>query len=359
MSVRVLRTLSEVDEVTESWAALADASASRHYVQPYWALSWWKHLGNGELHVAVAESKGQLLALAPLYRSRRLGVDTLRFLGSDMLGVSEVLVAAGEEQAGRELWTNLLDEPRTMLDLHQYRLAGPGIDALRHVGDRAWRAELGPAGPFVTIDGSWDDYWQSRRRSFRRELDRMDRLAEREGMPYRIEVAFDRDDVDKRLPDVTEVFDIAERARPRTHFFAGAYRPFTVDILHRAAELSRLALFVLYLGDRPVATSFTFRSNNLISGGGLRFDPSFSRFTPGQVLFRHVLGHAFSSGCTEFDFGPRDAPYKREWSTGAYDTLEVSAFSSPSVRALHLAKSALKSSGVVDRLSSSGLLRRS
>jgi len=350
MSVRVLRTPGEAWEVAEAWAALADEAGARHYVQPYWTLPWWSHLGEGELHVVAVESGGGLAALAPLYRTRRLGLNMLRFLGSDMLGVSEVLVAPDRPDAGRELWEFLLGQPRTMLDLHQYRLAGAGLDALRSIDARGWRAELGPAGPYVTIDRPWEEYWQGRSRSFRRELDRKERVAEREGHEFRLEVAFDRDEVDKRLADVTELFDIAERARPRTHFFAGAYRPFTVEILHRAAERSRLALFVLYLSDRPIATSFTFRGGTLVSGGGLRIDPSYSRMSPGHVLFRHVIGHAFATGCTEFDFGPRDAPYKREWSTGAYDTLEVTAYSSTSVRALHLARALVRSSGLADRL---------
>jgi CelD/BcsL family acetyltransferase involved in cellulose biosynthesis len=153
----------------------------------------------------------------------------------------------------------------------------------------------------------------------------------------RLEVAFDQKEVIKLLPDVTEIFDVASRGQPRLHFLAGAQRLFTIDMLERAAEQSRLALFVLYLGDTPVSTSFTFRRGGLMGGGGLRFDPAFGKFSPGQLLFRRILEYAFANGCSVFDFAPRDAPYKREWSTGAYDTVEISAFSSEFVHTLRIA----------------------
>jgi CelD/BcsL family acetyltransferase involved in cellulose biosynthesis len=189
--------------------------------------------------------------------------------------------------------------------------------------------------------GSWDDFWHGRRTKFRKELERTERVAEREGIPVRVELATDAEGIERLVPDVSAVFDAAGRSQIRMAMLSGIYRPFTLEVFHDAAELQRLGLFVLYLGDSPVATQFTLRAKTIMGGGGLRFDPAFGRFSPGQLLFRHVLEWAFSSGCDEFDFGPRDAPYKREWSTGAYDTVDITAFSSESIHAMHRAKAAV------------------
>lgn len=341
MTVEVLRSLSEVRDVTEPWVALADAADARHNMQPYWCLPWWSQEGSGELHVVVVKSGGELIALAPLYRTRRLGIDTLRFLGSHMLGVGEVVVAPGQEAAGEELWAFLLKRPRCVVDLRHHRLPSRGFDALRRIDRRLWSAELGPASPHVLIADSWDDFWNQRRTKFRRELERTVRVAEREGIPVRVELATDTDDIERLLPDMSAVFDAAERTRTRLAMLSGVYRPFTLEVFRGAAERRRLALFVLYLGDSPAATQFTLRGKTIMGGGGLRFDPAYARFSPGQLLFRYVLEYAFSSGCTEFDFGPKDAPYKRQWSTGAYDTVEITAFSSESIHTMHRAKSAV------------------
>jgi len=350
MAVQVLRSPSEMGDLPERWAALADTAGARHYAQPFWSLAWWRHLGHGELHVAVVESGGRPVALAPLYRQRRFGVDTLRFLGSDILGVSEVLVAPGHDAAADELWAFLLDRSRSVLDLRHHRFAGGGIDSLRRAENHAWQARLGPASPLVDIAGSWEDYWRSRREKFRDEIQRRRRVAEREKVPARVEIVVEPGDIEKRLPEMTAVFDAAERAQPKLHFLAGAYRPFTVDMLQRAAELSRLALFVLYFGDRPAATSFTFRSATRMSGGGSRFDPAFRKLSPGHLLWYAKLEYAFATGCTEFDLGAGDMPYKREWSTESYDTLDITAFSSRTVHGFHAAETEFASSRLVRKV---------
>jgi CelD/BcsL family acetyltransferase involved in cellulose biosynthesis len=92
MTVQVLRSLSEARAITEPWVALADAAGARHNMQPYWCLPWWSYKGDGELYVVVVTSGDDLVALAPLYKTQRLGIDTLRFLGSHILGVGEVMV---------------------------------------------------------------------------------------------------------------------------------------------------------------------------------------------------------------------------------------------------------------------------
>lgn len=350
MAVQVVSSPSELNELQELWGALADAAGARHYVQPLWALAWWRHMGRGEPYVAIVESGGRLEALAPLYRERRFGVDTLRFLGSDLLGVSEVLVSPEREEAGVELWSFLLSQSRCLLELRHHRFAGRGIESLRRAENHAWRAQLGPLSPSVTFPGSWDDYWRSREARFRQGLERRRRLAEKEQLTVRVDIATRLEELHKILPDVTVVFDAAERAQPKLHFLEGIYRPFTIEMLERAAELSRLAVFVLYLGDRPAATSWTFRSERLISGGGSRFDPEFGRFAPGQLLWRSILEYAVTTGCTELDFGPGDEPYKREWSNGFYDTIDVTAFSSRATHVVHEARSVFGASRLLRRV---------
>jgi CelD/BcsL family acetyltransferase involved in cellulose biosynthesis len=342
MTVRVLRSDSELRDVIEPWTALADAAGARHNMQPFWCLPWWSHVESGELHVVVVESDGHLTALAPLYRKRRAGVDTLRFIGAMILGVSEVLVSPDHPEAGDELWEYLLGLPRCVLDLRQQRLRSPGIEALRRNERSPWRAELGPASPGVAISGSWDDYWTGRRTKFKSDLQRRERVAERENMAVRVEVAREMSDVEKRLSDVTQIYDRVDPAQLMLHFFAGVYRPFILDMFRGAAALDRLGLFVLYLGDQPAATMFTIDNGVTMGSGGNRFDPAFGRISPGLLLWRHVFELAFSTSCTEFDLGPLDSAYKREWSTQAYDTVDISACSSDGVRALQAGKTVLR-----------------
>jgi len=353
MTVQVLRSLPAVADINDAWATLADDCGALHFSQPFWCLAWWRHLGSGELHVAFIESDGKIVALAPLFRRRRLGVDTLRLLGSDLIGIGEVLVAPGHESAGEELWGSLLDEPRCVLELRNHRLGGTAVEALRRMathGDHLWKAELGPSCPTIAVSGSWDDYFQSRGKQLRYELRRAHRRAEQEDCVLTVKRATVWGDVEKLLPDVTAVFDAAERAKTKIHFFVGANRAFMTEMFRYATDESRFALFVVYLDHRPIATAFTLRSGATMYGGGLRFDPEFGRFSPGHLVCEARFEYAFEDGATLFDMGPGHFPYKLQWSTGAYDTVKISAASSPLVHAVDGLKDTMLSSGVIRRL---------
>lgn len=334
MTVRVVRKPDDAEELVVQWSDLADQTGGRHYTHPFWCLAWWNHLGRGELHIVVVESAGALLGLAPLYRQRLAGVDRYRFIGANLGPVSEVLVAPGHEAAGRELWSALLDERRSVLDLHGYRHGGLGLTALRRSEGRSWSAELSSACPTIAVKGTLGEYMEARPSSLRRKLRRADHRREQEGASVEVSVFTDIDDVTRRVADVTAVFDRAEAAHPRLHFLSGAYRGFTVDMLRAAASQSRLAMLVLYINDCPVASAFALRSGTTWSYSGPRFDPAAGEFSPGHLVMRALVGHAFAAGATEVDLLTGDLPYKREWSDGAYDVATIYAASSPGLQAL-------------------------
>ena len=241
----------------------------------------------------------------------------------------------------KKLWDFLLKRPRFALDLRHHRLASTGFHALRRLDTRSWNAALGPASPHLLMADGWDDFWRGRRTKFRKELERTERVAEREGIPVSVEMATDAEGIERLVPDVTAVF---ERGPAVTHPDGHALGD--LPALHPRG-LSRRRRATAPGAVRPVHRrqarrhAVILRAQAIMGGGGLRFDPAYGRFSPGQLLFRHVLEWAFSSGCDEFDFGPKDAPYKREWSTGAYDTVDIRSFSSQSIHAMHRAKAAV------------------
>ncbi|MDQ6784366.1 MAG: GNAT family N-acetyltransferase [Actinomycetota bacterium] len=344
MNVRIVTSYTELTALGGAWAALADATGGSHYTQPFWCLAWWRHFGRGALHVAVAESRGRLVALAPLYRVRVAGVDRLRFLGSGLRPVSEILVASGQESAAAQLWATLLSSSRSLIELQGYRQAGLGLRALRQAEGRPWIAELAGACPTITLTGSLADYMGRRPSGLRRKLRKAQELSDQEAASLDVSVATDPGGVDRRLRDATAVFDAAETAAPRLHLLADPYRDFTAEMLHAAAAQQRLALFVLYVAERPAATAFALRSGTTWGYSGPRFDPALHRYSPGHLVLRAIVEHAYAAGADGVDLLSGDARYKREWSTGGYDLLTIYGASSPALlgsrRALALLREA-------------------
>jgi CelD/BcsL family acetyltransferase involved in cellulose biosynthesis len=274
--------------------------------------------------------------MAPLYRTRLPGgVEMLRFLGTGLGPVSELLVTPGRFDAADLLWTELLCGPPRVLDLRAYRPDGAAFAALRGSTDRDWSANLASACPTVLVEGSYADYLGARPSALRRKLRRAERFAREAGDALEVRVIETSDGVERHLDDVTTVFDAAERANPRLHFFAGRYRPFTTAMLDEAACASRLALFVLYVASKPAATALIFRSGRTLCYSGPRFDPDYRSLSPGHLVLSAIVKHAFERGISEVDLLMGDTPYKREWSTDSYDTFDVTVASSSWIYKLH------------------------
>jgi CelD/BcsL family acetyltransferase involved in cellulose biosynthesis len=345
--VGLVETLPELEALSESWAALSDAAGARHYTQPFWCLAWWRHFGDGDLHVLTVQSNGRLLALAPLRRIRRFGVDILTFFGGELGPVMEILVAPGEDQAAEELWANLMGHGRWVLDLPNHRLHGSALRVLRRMEDSSCAMTLGAACPTVRTSDSWDEFLKGRDGNLRRKLRRAKQAAEREGLTLRVEIGERPEDVSRLLPDVDHVYEIAEKEHPRLHFLAGELRAFTIEILLEAARAGHLALVVVYAGERPVATAFGFRSAEVLCYSGPRFDSAFSQLSPGHLVLAALIEHAHHIGVAEVDLLLGDTRYKREWSTGSYDTVNIEAASSS---LLHLAAMAERTAKQSDRL---------
>nr|MDQ6948532.1 hypothetical protein [Actinomycetota bacterium] len=81
MKVRVLSTLEEVRLVEPAWQHLADVTGGRATSQPWWCLTWWRHLGSGVPLIVTAWRNDNLVALVPLHERRICGVRVVRFLG--------------------------------------------------------------------------------------------------------------------------------------------------------------------------------------------------------------------------------------------------------------------------------------
>jgi hypothetical protein len=84
---------------------------------------------------------------------------------------------------------------------------------------------------------------------------------------------------------------------------------------------------LMELGDRPVAWLMDFRCGKKLWYYQGAYDRSFSRLSPGTMLFLEVLDYGFSHGYQEYDFLTGDEPYKMAWSTGIHETFRVQIWS--------------------------------
>jgi CelD/BcsL family acetyltransferase involved in cellulose biosynthesis len=189
MSYRVHEITSprEFAALAPAWdECLESMDVPNPFLTSAWLQAWWEAFGQDyELYVplVVAEDE-RLLAAAPLCRHRQsyygIPLTELCFLGDSTSDRQEFLIRNGRRADGlREhvakplatLWDHLRRQVRgiTIMRLEQLPMDSPTLAVGRGTNPRL---ETEPASflPFVSIDGSWEDFEKSLRKKFRSEM---------------------------------------------------------------------------------------------------------------------------------------------------------------------------------------------
>lgn len=312
----------DVAGIVDDWDALARAGAGAPFTLPVVALAWWEHLGRGRLRVTtVRDGDGRLRAVAPLH-ARRLGPGwALRWLGTGLGSVCEVVGA--DEAAAAAVWSTLR-AGRDVLDLYEYPVGGTGYSALAPAAARAVHRRPMESCPVIELDGlDGLDTLLAGRKNLRKTLARADRAVEATGEPFEVEAVTDEGRLAEVLPEIETVFDTAEAARPRQHLLRSPWRDFTVAALHAAARRGQLAVFIARLDDRPVACDIDFVVGRRLGVWYGRFDPSVAELSPGHLLLRRQVRWALEHRLGIVDLLVGEHEYKMRWATGTYPTVHV------------------------------------
>jgi len=328
----------------EDWAPLADAMNALCGGVPFrryeWLAAWWRHFGPGicrgraneatpagELLVlAVHDSDGSLVGLAPWYLSRTLADGrAIRFLGSgivcsDYLSLlaregreTDVAWAVADWLAARtDLWDLIelsgVDAQDIAVPELGRRLTGAGNETHFFSGPNCWRAEL---------PRTWDAYLATLVASKRQRARRLQRRLLDTGRAA-IRVI---DDV-ARWDEGFAVFQQLHQKRRTSIGDPGCFAtPEFGRFLNEAGrELLRsehAVMLVLEIDGAPAAAEY-----NLLGGGIAYFyqagiDPDRLADQPGHMLTAARIERIIYRGYRALDFLRGDEPYKAQWGAKA------------------------------------------
>lgn len=352
-AVQVLTSADAARDLEPEWDALAVAQGRTPFALPAMALSWWEHLGQGELLVvAVRGRSGELLAVGPFHLRRLGGLRIARWVGTGLGTVAEVLSRPDVPAATDAVW-DAVAERAQVLDLSECRDDGAGLLELRR--SPRWRTDLRVVDLCPTLDlsslSSVDELLADRS-NLRKKLRRYDRAIDGNGSSFAVEVVTEPAHFARVLPEVRAVCDEAEAAQPRQHLFRGLYQPFAEQALQTAAERQQLVAFVGRLGGRAVAFDVAVRIGDTLADWVGRYRPDVADLSVGHLVLRDVVGWSLANGIRTIDLLVGDHEYKRRWSSGHYDTVDITGSHGPwrapagmllqGVHALHPARQALR-----------------
>jgi len=328
VSLRSRQALADLEPAwRELWLRLGRGNPFNH---PAWVLAWLKHLGSGIRPEAAAVFEGRdLVALAPLGRRRFGPWQRLTPLGSPLADYPEPLLdgqpGAGSAALVSQLlqvrwdWLDLIDLPADSPDLAglQAALKGNGLKPILV----EWAV-----CPRVSLTGSWEDYWAAKKRKFRYNLKRSQRLLAEEAGPLRLEEIRGAAEVKAGLARAADIHAARwARRYTRTIFSSRAGRAFFDQALAGLAAEGLARLYLLWAGGDLAAFSLSFvgpRTHYYYIPG---FDPQFSKYSPGTLLLWELVARSFREGLIRLDLMKGEEDYKSRWNNQVSGTVHLLA----------------------------------
>ncbi len=187
------------------------------------------------------------------------------------------------------------------------------LDAARPASHSRVEWTDGRRSPYLALPGTFDDFQRglsTKRRTAIRS--RVKKLKER-GEP-RLRVITQPGDVGEAM-DIVRGIELASWKQPAgTSITANPYQAVFYDALARGlAEQGWLRLYVLYLGDQPIAHDIGYQYRGRFVSGKTSFVEELRHLQPGFVLRWLILGDLYQHGVREHDFIGDPDPYKLHW----------------------------------------------
>jgi CelD/BcsL family acetyltransferase involved in cellulose biosynthesis len=326
MHSTVYRGASGFDRLAAEWDSLLRRScADTFFMTHMWQTTWWRHLGEGEVAiVAVRDSDGALIGLAPLFRKPNENAGKLSAVGCvDVSDYLDWIALRGRE---REVFGAILDALGDALAGEWQELSlcnvPEGSPALKLVPtqaqERGWRTVQGVEDvvPVFDIPEGWAAYEKMLSGKNRRELRRkMRKAGPYSGVDWY--VVGPEHDLDQEIDAFIELLVMSHPEKG--NFMHERNHAFFHAIGHAAFDVGLLQLAFLTLNNKRVAAymNFLYGERIMVYNSGL--DPAAYRLSPGIVLMAHLIRSAIEEQRFRiFDFLRGDEAYK--YALGGQDT---------------------------------------
>jgi CelD/BcsL family acetyltransferase involved in cellulose biosynthesis len=349
LGVEAVTSYDAFVQLEAEWNDAVDRAGIPHpFLRHEWVRTWWDAFGAGAtLHILVVRANGRISAIAPLMHdtTTMYGIPArrIRFIQNDHTPRTDFIIAADADDSYRAIWNTLRrDASWDVLQLSQIERSARTHAQVRALATAdGCRVGIWSSGdsPFLTLAGSWDDYFATLPAKFRSNLrNRLSRLV-KIGEPT-LEILTDRDAILAAQDDAWRLESSGWKQESGTAITSDpAVHRFYASLIERGTAGGWLHLLFLRVGDRRIATSYgaTFNGRLMLFKTG--YDPEFATCSPFKLLTYFALQDACARGLVELDFLGDAEPWKLEWTstTRGHDWVFVFA---KSIRAqlLHLIK---------------------
>lgn len=308
--VRVIDDLGAFDELRPQWDALAATAPFPTATHAWVASAMATLLADRQAAVAVVESRGRLVAAAPMVEAD----DGLELLGARELGEpADLLHETPEHLPVLARWLAGSGAPSV---LRRLPTGSPTTAAMRTAARRRGilLAREVPGCPTIPLDGGWragEARPSSRRLSDLRRARRRSELLGEVSTDIRDPAP---DEVEELLAEAVRVEAASWKGRQGTALAADPLRgPFFDELARRTAADGSLRLAFLRIDGRPVAMQIAVEHAGSYWLLKMGYDEWFARSSPGMQLMRDTILEATLRGLRSYELLGYPEPWTGIW----------------------------------------------
>jgi CelD/BcsL family acetyltransferase involved in cellulose biosynthesis len=317
ISYEVLTEIPLIEAIAEEWnGLLAGSSCNQAFSSAQWFIASCRIHQGAQPHVIVARRGEAIAAIFPLVIRDELAACTFAQCESDYNDI----VAAPEDLPAITGVLNRALATRGAISALVLSKVRDDSNCLRAIQNLISCGELplwyhpDSTCPFIRLPGSYDEYLQTRSKSFRTSIRQAHRYADRDNI--RITELEPQSFPADRLPDVFLSLHL-DRFAEDSPLATPAAQAFVCEVVPSLFVERRLRAFALFQSERIIAIHLCMVGPNSLClwNGGFRAEAQ--RWSPGTLLISAGIQEANASKLAEFDFMRGSESYKSRWANGA------------------------------------------
>ena len=328
LQVEVVSSIDRFNGIADEWDRLIErAAVERLFVSHAWLRTWWEAFGQGrQLHVVTVRSGGELIAAAPMMRTRRgvygLKVDSIDSIYNPHTPRYDFIVASScSEHVYRRIWRELTENSGCdMVTLAQVPEDSRTIPIIQQLAQNdGWLSgEWNPQpSPYIPLGCSHSEFLRRLKGSYQYNLrKRYEKLAQ--VGPIDVEVITECAAVRDAMQDGLRIEAAAWKGDQGTAILSDpSVTEFYMRLAERQADLGQLQLTFLRVGGKRISFNYLLRCQGTVYGVKIGYDPKYHSYSPGNMLLNLILQDACSQSMDEYDFLGVNDKWKLDWTKEA------------------------------------------
>jgi len=328
-------TFEEFLDARTEWNCALQRSLDNHIFLTWeWLSCWWKHYGNKRNFILVTINDGEkFLAVAPLmnteYNLFGIKLRKIEFIGTQASDYHSFLLTEKKPEYARTMikYVTRIAPDWDCLEFEEVPADSETAYVLRTISKESFRLEEGirTLCPYIILPSNFEAYFKGLGSNWRRNMRRWEKKLKKD---YKVDfhIHNDLDTLDEAMKTFFSLHQKRWQSQGQCGAFADPkFRNFHLDVAKSFAQKRWLSLCFLTLNGEPVSAVYAFKYANKMFNYLTGFDPHYSEYRVGHLIFLNFIKSSIENGLREFDFMRGGESYKSHWNALTRKNLEVRA----------------------------------